>query len=195
MRIARLLPEDGHLYSLEVNPLFAAISTKVVELAGLSHKCTILVGPASKNIPLLAAKHPGGLEMMFLDHVKHAYEADLKLTESSGLLGTPPPFRPLSPLPLPLHAQCVYAPFFMCVCVCVCVRAGQRTAHTSSPTTSFTRELRITSSTSATRRSLRPHTTSPTWSTAPPSLTASKSVCTTKPPLESDTGVMPKQSW
>jgi hypothetical protein len=38
IRIARLLPDDAKFISLEINPLYAAIATKLVELAGLSHK-------------------------------------------------------------------------------------------------------------------------------------------------------------
>ena len=32
------LPPEGKLYSIEINPLFAAIATKIVEFAGLSDK-------------------------------------------------------------------------------------------------------------------------------------------------------------
>lgn len=38
VRIGRLLPEGSRFISMEINPLFAAIATKIVELAGLSHK-------------------------------------------------------------------------------------------------------------------------------------------------------------
>merc|ERR550532_1750468 len=41
LRIARGLPEHGQLVSIEVDPLFGAIATKIVEYAGLGQKVKI----------------------------------------------------------------------------------------------------------------------------------------------------------
>lgn len=51
--IGSTLPEGGHLYSIEKEPLFAAIATKVVEFAGLRDKVTILIGTCETLLPEL----------------------------------------------------------------------------------------------------------------------------------------------
>lgn len=87
VRIARLLPEDGKLVSIEINPLFAAIATKVVEYAGLSHKVKIIVGAAEKVLPTLKNRFKiNSLDFVFIDHWKDKYLPDLKVLESSRLL-------------------------------------------------------------------------------------------------------------
>jgi catechol O-methyltransferase len=70
-----------------LNPLYAAIATKIVEYAGLDNHVKILVGNATKHISTLKAKYGvQKIDVLFLDHWKDAYLPDLKLFEESGLL-------------------------------------------------------------------------------------------------------------
>ena len=73
--------------SLERNPEFAAIVMSFVDLAGLSDVVKVIVGKSGDS---LARLHANGtlerIDLMFLDHFKPAYLADLKLCESLGLV-------------------------------------------------------------------------------------------------------------
>jgi len=87
VRTARLLPEGAHLYSIEYNPIYAAISTKVVEWAGLSSRVTILVGTLDGNLSNLKRKYKlESLDFVFIDHFKPYYLSDFQILERSGLL-------------------------------------------------------------------------------------------------------------
>lgn len=74
-------------YSLERNPEFAAVIMSMVNLAGLDDYVKIIVGPSADSIGRLYVE--GNLEhidLMFLDHWKPAYIADLKLCEQLSLI-------------------------------------------------------------------------------------------------------------
>ncbi|WP_197490666.1 O-methyltransferase, partial [Brevibacillus sp. SKDU10] len=51
--LARALPEDGQLISLEYEPAFAQVAKENIKKAGLAEKVTILVGPALETLPTL----------------------------------------------------------------------------------------------------------------------------------------------
>ncbi len=74
-------------YSLERNPEFAAVAMSLVDLAGLSDVVKIIVGASDKSLRRL---HANGtfqqIDVLFLDHYKPAYVADLKLSEQLGLI-------------------------------------------------------------------------------------------------------------
>lgn len=74
-------------FSLERNPEFAAVVLSLVDLAGLSDLVKVIVGPSDQSIKRLhdegTIKH---IDLMFLDHYKPAYTADLKLCEQLGLI-------------------------------------------------------------------------------------------------------------
>ena len=85
--IGAQLPPDGHLYSVEIDPLHAAIATKVVEYAGLRDKVTVLVGTLDSRLSALRSVHGvRAIDLLFIDHDKRAYLSDLKRVEASGLL-------------------------------------------------------------------------------------------------------------
>ena len=69
-------------FSLERNPEFAAVIMSLVDLAGLSDVVKVVVGSSAESIKRL---HQNGvlkhIDLMFLDHYKPAYTADLKLCE------------------------------------------------------------------------------------------------------------------
>ncbi|RDL37139.1 S-adenosyl-L-methionine-dependent methyltransferase [Venustampulla echinocandica] len=81
-----------HYYSVEKNPLFAAVATALVDLAGLRDTVRVIVGTGAEGIQRLVDEQllqDGGspLGMMFFDHHKPSYTADLKLCERLGLVG------------------------------------------------------------------------------------------------------------
>mmetsp|Transcript_863 Transcript_863/g.1944 ORF Transcript_863/g.1944 Transcript_863/m.1944 type:complete len:288 (+) Transcript_863:79-942(+) len=93
LRIAKALPEDGRLVSIEVDPLFAAIATKIVEHAGLAHKVRILMGTVEQRSNrilevLKATPSPGSVvDFLLCDHSKEMFVPDLRLLEEKGILG------------------------------------------------------------------------------------------------------------
>jgi catechol O-methyltransferase len=90
VRIGRQLKTStpkGKLYSIEKNPLFAAISTKIVEFAGLRENVQVIVGTVEEKLPELKTKHGiKAVDFVFIDHWKDMYLPDVKRLEQSGLL-------------------------------------------------------------------------------------------------------------
>ncbi|KAL9044124.1 MAG: hypothetical protein Q9214_002716 [Letrouitia sp. 1 TL-2023] len=76
-------------FSIERNPEFAAVTMALVDLAGLYDIVKIIIGSSAECIKRLHAdaSFGGKIDMMFLDHYKPAYVADVKLCESLGLIG------------------------------------------------------------------------------------------------------------
>jgi len=87
VRIGRLMPDDGKLVSVEIDPLFAAIATKVVEYAGLSSKVTVEVGSLTDRLPVIQRKGLGGpLGAILLDHETSCYLPDIQLLEAQKMV-------------------------------------------------------------------------------------------------------------
>ncbi|XP_036597722.1 catechol O-methyltransferase isoform X2 [Trichosurus vulpecula] len=87
VRMGRLLPPGGHLFSIEFNQKFADISQQMIQVAGLQDKISILNGPSQEIIPQLKKKYEiNTVDMVFLDHWKERYLPDTKLLEESGVL-------------------------------------------------------------------------------------------------------------
>ena len=86
---ASLLPPgyDSHYYSFELDPLYAAISTKMLDFAGLKEKSTVIIGAFEKRHEILQERYglQGKVDMFFIDHAKEKYLSDFKLIEHSGL--------------------------------------------------------------------------------------------------------------
>jgi predicted O-methyltransferase YrrM len=76
--MARALPEDGELVTLEVNPLHAQFATEQIARAGLSHKVRVLTGSALDLLERdLAGSGP--YDFAFIDADKPAYSRYLEL--------------------------------------------------------------------------------------------------------------------
>ncbi|XP_071369062.1 catechol O-methyltransferase B-like [Centroberyx affinis] len=87
VRIARLLPPEARLLTLEFNPHYAAIARQIIALAGVEDKVQLIEGPSGDWIPKM--KECFGVEtfdLVFLDHWKDRYLLDTKLLEECGLL-------------------------------------------------------------------------------------------------------------
>ncbi|ODH52186.1 hypothetical protein GX48_01743 [Paracoccidioides brasiliensis] len=69
-------------YSLEKDPVFGAVSTLLLNLAGLGDFVQVIIGASDISLYNL---HRNGtinrIDLLFLDHYKPAYVADLKLCE------------------------------------------------------------------------------------------------------------------
>lgn len=87
VRVGRLLPPGAQLVSIEVEPLFAAIASKVVEHAGLRDKVRVHIGSVADRLPALKqsfADQP--IETLLLDHKVSEFLPDLQLLEGSGMI-------------------------------------------------------------------------------------------------------------
>ena len=65
--IAKNLPDDGRVITIEINPRSAGIAEENIRKAGFSDKVEILVGDAAEILPTLS----GEFDMVFLDTAHH----------------------------------------------------------------------------------------------------------------------------
>jgi predicted O-methyltransferase YrrM len=65
--LARALPPDGHLVTLEAEPRHAEVATANLERAGLAGVVEVVVGPALETLPVLAEEGRGPFDMTFID--------------------------------------------------------------------------------------------------------------------------------
>lgn len=69
--LARALPENGKLYTVEKSSKHAAVARRSFERAGLSHKIELWQGEAQDMLRKLSAKAP--FDMVFIDADKASY--------------------------------------------------------------------------------------------------------------------------
>ena len=88
--LARALPPDGRIISLEVDPKHAAVAQKNVHHAGLGELVEIRIGKAIEELPKLLAENAGPFDMIFIDADKPPYkeyfEWSLKLSRPGTLI-------------------------------------------------------------------------------------------------------------
>ena len=72
IHMARALPADGHLYSIEFDAKHADVARKNIEAAGLSDRITVVVGAGVDVLPTLE-KH-GPFDAVFIDADKQNYD-------------------------------------------------------------------------------------------------------------------------
>ncbi len=65
--LARALPEDGRLVTLEAEPRFAEVAGENIARAGLSGLVDLRVGPALDLLPELEAEGAGPFDLTFID--------------------------------------------------------------------------------------------------------------------------------
>ncbi len=65
--LARALPADGRLITLEFDPRHAAIAQTNLDRAGLSEKVELREGPALETLPELAAEGLASFDLIFID--------------------------------------------------------------------------------------------------------------------------------
>ena len=65
--MARALPEDGRLISLEIDPKHAEVAEASLARAGVGHKVEIRIGAAIDTLPKLADEGVGPFDLVFID--------------------------------------------------------------------------------------------------------------------------------
>ncbi len=83
LRIARAMPADAVLYSIEFSPANAAVARRIWDHAGIGERIVVIVGTLSdgKTLDTLRREHefaPGTVDFAFLDHEKDEYLPDLR---------------------------------------------------------------------------------------------------------------------
>ncbi|MFJ1805312.1 MULTISPECIES: O-methyltransferase [unclassified Streptomyces] len=88
--LARALPADGRLISLEYDPRYAEVANRNIARAGLDKLVEVRIGPALESLPLLADENPPPFDLVFIDadKVNNAgyLEWALKLTSVGSLI-------------------------------------------------------------------------------------------------------------
>jgi caffeoyl-CoA O-methyltransferase len=88
--MARALPKDGKLITLEYDPKHAAVAQKNIERAGVAGQVQIKTGKALDILPQLHAEGAGPFDMIFIDADKPPYadyfEWALKLARPGTLI-------------------------------------------------------------------------------------------------------------
>ena len=88
--LARALPSDGKLITLEANPKHAEISRGNIANAGLGHLVELRLGLALESLPKLAAEKLPPFDLIFIDANKDQmpeyFEWSLKLARPGGLI-------------------------------------------------------------------------------------------------------------
>jgi len=65
--MARALPDDGYLLTLEVEEKHASVATSNIEHAKLSHIVDVRLGPAIDTLKAIAASQPAPFDLFFID--------------------------------------------------------------------------------------------------------------------------------
>ncbi|QFQ96872.1 O-methyltransferase [Streptomyces phaeolivaceus] len=88
--LARALPADGRLISLEYSAQHAEVATRNIARAGLDALAEVRVGPALESLPKLADENPEPFDLVFVDADKannpHYVEWALRLTRAGSVL-------------------------------------------------------------------------------------------------------------
>jgi predicted O-methyltransferase YrrM len=88
--LARALPADGRVITLEYSPEHAVVATRNIARAGLDKVVEVRVGPALESLPLLADENQAPFDLVFIDADKannpHYVEWALKLTRPGSLI-------------------------------------------------------------------------------------------------------------
>jgi predicted O-methyltransferase YrrM len=86
--LARALPEDGRLITLELSPAYAEVARANIARAGLEHLVEQRVGAAIETLPQLADEGQGPFDLIFLDADKASYPDYLPWTLELSAPGT-----------------------------------------------------------------------------------------------------------
>ncbi|MFF9772134.1 O-methyltransferase [Streptomyces sp. NPDC013978] len=88
--LARALPADGRLISLEYSARHAEVACRNIARAGLDALVEVRVGPALESLPKLTDENPEPFDLVFIDADKannpHYVEWALKLTRTGSVI-------------------------------------------------------------------------------------------------------------
>lgn len=80
IHLARALPDDGKLITLEIDPHHAEVARRNFERAGVGPKVEVRVGPASETLRQMAAEGGPPFDLIFIDADKDGYTEYLRLS-------------------------------------------------------------------------------------------------------------------
>ncbi|MGP0102894.1 MAG: O-methyltransferase [Solirubrobacteraceae bacterium] len=90
--LARALPQDGRLVTLELSPHYAEVAAANIHRAGLASYIKIDVGPARDSLRALIDQHAGPFDLVFIDADKQStpeyFELALQLTRPGSAIVT-----------------------------------------------------------------------------------------------------------
>lgn len=86
--LARALPEDGRLVTLEREPVYAEVARTNISRAGLADRVEIRVGPALETLPELHAEGADPFDLIFIDADKQNYPGYLEWSLKLSRAGT-----------------------------------------------------------------------------------------------------------
>lgn len=90
IRLARALPPDGRLVTLEVNPRHAEVARSNIARAGLADRVEVRLGPALASLAALAGQGGDPFDLVFIDADKAGYteylHASLRLSRPGTLI-------------------------------------------------------------------------------------------------------------
>ncbi|HEY5110832.1 MAG TPA: O-methyltransferase [Acidimicrobiales bacterium] len=78
--LARSLPSDGNLVTLELEPVHAEVARRNLERAGLGHLVDVRVGPATDSLQDLIDEEVQSFDFIFIDADKENYPQYLELS-------------------------------------------------------------------------------------------------------------------
>lgn len=88
--LARALPADGRLTTLEIQPKHAELARDNLKRAGLDSRVDIRVGAALDTLPRLESEHAGPFDFVFIDADKpgnpHYFKWALKLSRPGSVI-------------------------------------------------------------------------------------------------------------
>ncbi|GAB4210417.1 MAG: O-methyltransferase [Roseiflexaceae bacterium] len=88
--LARALPQNGRLITLELDPHHAEVARANLERAGLGQRTEVRVGPARESLAQLQAEGGGPFDLVFIDADKQSYpeylDWSLRLTRLGGVI-------------------------------------------------------------------------------------------------------------
>jgi predicted O-methyltransferase YrrM len=88
--LARALPPDGFLITLEIDPKHAEVARGNIARAGLVSIVDVRLGPALETLPQLTAERAGPFDLTFIDadkaNIPAYFEWALKLAAPGGLI-------------------------------------------------------------------------------------------------------------
>jgi predicted O-methyltransferase YrrM len=86
--LARALPADGRLVTLERDPRYAEVASANIANAGLSETVELRVGRALETLPELHAEGAGPFDLIFIDADKQNYPGYLEWSLKLSRVGT-----------------------------------------------------------------------------------------------------------
>jgi len=86
--LARALPADGRLVTLELVPLYAEVARANLDRAGVADRCEIRVGPAAETLDAMVAAGEGPFDLVFIDADKQGNVTYLRAALAMSRPGT-----------------------------------------------------------------------------------------------------------